>query len=94
MTAHLVAVHARHVDVEQDEVRLLARDDVQSFLSVLRRHDLVAARDERRLEQRDVRRDVVHDEDLGQRFAHVGRDGAQKDFTCAGNARLSIGFER
>ena len=94
--AHLVAVHARHHDVEQDEVDAALGQRGERLLTGLRAADVVAARGQHRLEQPDVRRLVVDDEHrvvLG-RIRHGRPPRSRNSRTCSGSARTLIGFSR
>ena len=62
--AHLVPVHPRHQDVEQDEIDVLGIDQLQRLLTRRRGQYVVPARTEDRLQQPDVRRLVVDHEHL------------------------------
>ena len=64
--AHLVAVHPRHEDVEQDEVGPLLPPCGQRLLARCRRHDGVALGVEHGLQQPDVGRRVVDHQDPGR----------------------------
>ena len=64
MTTNGVAVDAGHHHVEEDQVGFLRLDEVERLQAVARGHDLVAPRDEHRLQQAHVLRHVVDDEDL------------------------------
>jgi hypothetical protein len=70
----LEAVEARHVHVEQDEVRLAGRDRLKSFNPVPRLDDLVAQPIEVPFEKLAVRIDVVDDKDeRGARLEERGQ---------------------
>ena len=60
---HLEAVELGHHDVEQDQIRSMLPGGCQPFLAIGRGEDLVAFRDQSSLQDLDVRRVVVDDED-------------------------------
>ena len=88
--AHLVAVHARHHDVEQDDVGRLLAQHVQRLLAGRGGQHPIAARAQHRVEQPDVRRLVVDDED--RRLIAPLRPPDKKPRTCAGSSRTLNGF--
>ena len=95
----LVPVHARHDDVEQDEVRLPLHDGLERLLARSSGHDEVAARREDGVEQLDVLGQVVDHEDRRRPGAFVaGHGGAPADVgaryerTRPGSSRTSMGF--
>ena len=61
--ADRVSVHSRHDDVEQDQIRLLPLDELERLLAGGGAQDRVAPGDEHGLQQLDVLRHVVDDED-------------------------------
>ena len=61
--ADLVAVHLGHEDVEQDEADAARRNALERLGAGRGRHDVVPARSQHRLEQADVLRQVVDDQD-------------------------------
>ena len=63
--AHLVAVHARHHDVEQHDVGEPAIADVDGIGTVGGRDDVEIFGREACFEQLHVRKDIVDDEDAG-----------------------------
>ncbi len=63
--ADLEAVHARHHDVEQNDVGLVLFDAFQRLLAAERRDDLEIFRRQLGFQQLDVREDVVDDQDAG-----------------------------
>ena len=69
--AHGVAVHPRHDHIEEDEIRVVLLDQLQRLFPGHGRKHLVAARHEHCLEEPDVLRNVVDDEDLGSGGLHV-----------------------
>src|SRR5439155_5272848 len=64
LLAHRDPIEAGHIDVEQDEVRLLRRDSLQRLDPIARLAHLVPEIVEVALEELAVRRHIVHDEDL------------------------------
>ena len=88
--AHLVAVHAGHHDVEQDDVRPLLAQHRQRLLAGRRRQHPVPARAQHGVEQPDVRRLVVDDED--DRAHRPWRPPVRNPSTCAGSSRVLYGF--
>jgi hypothetical protein len=64
LLAHRDAIEPRHVDVEQDQVRLVRRDRVERLDPVACLAHLVAEIGEIPLEELPVRRDVVDNQDL------------------------------
>ena len=85
-----VAVEAGHHHVEEDQVGFLGRDELERLQAVARGHDLVAARDQHRLEQADVLRYVVDDEDLGRPLS----SRSQCSRTAWISSATSTGLER
>ncbi len=74
--ADLEAVHARHHDVEQDDVAQPLLADRDRVRAVGRGEDVEIFRGEARLEQLDVGKDVVDDEDArGHRFTWLRGNG-------------------
>ena len=67
--ADLEAVHARHHHVEQDDVALAARADLERLRPVDRGHHLEILGRQPRFEQLDVGDDVVDDENAGGHLA-------------------------
>ena len=63
--AHLVAVHLRHVDVQQDQVRGVASGRQQPQLAAGNGADLVPAVLEHAGQHLEVGGGVVHDQDAG-----------------------------
>ena len=61
--AHRDAIEARHVDVEEDEVRLLRRDRVERFDTVFGLAHVVTQVRETALQELAIRLFVVDDED-------------------------------
>jgi hypothetical protein len=94
--ADRVAVHLGHDDVEQHEVDRLRRHALERLLPRAGRDDRVAARHEHRLEQADVLRQVVDDEDRAG-LAHVAASvpaRTSRRATSRGKVRTSSGFSR
>jgi hypothetical protein len=60
----LVPVHLGHVHVEQDERALVAQQEPQRLRAGARLHQLVPRPRQRRLERQQVRRPIVHQQDL------------------------------
>ncbi len=60
--ADLKTVHVRHHDVEQDDVALGTRADIQRLRAVGRRHDVEIFRRQPRFQQLDVGGDIVDDQ--------------------------------
>ncbi len=60
--AHLEPVHHRHHHVEQHDVDMLGGADVQRFRARTGGHDIIVFGGEPGLEQTDIGRDVVDDE--------------------------------
>src|ERR1700722_11136110 len=56
-----VPIHARHHDIEKNQVRLPVTCDRQSLETVSRRSDLIIFSRELRLKQARVGRHIVHD---------------------------------
>ena len=62
--ADCIAVELGHEDVQEHEIRLFRFDDLERGRAVTSGDDVVAFRDQHRLEQSNVLGDVVDDEDL------------------------------
>src|SRR6202022_149028 len=87
--AQLVAVHPRHQDVHEEQIRMPFGDQAKRLIAGLRRQDLVALGRKQRLEQSQVLRSVVDREDLR---GHAARPRAQKPRTSAAKVFTSTGF--
>ena len=72
---HLVAVHARHHDVEQDEVGRLLRHHGERLLAAGSGQEVKAFRREHDFQQLSVVAFVVHDQNAGRVVGDVGASG-------------------
>src|SRR5437879_6860791 len=101
LLAYGYSVEARHVDVQQDEVRLLGRDCLEGLDAVLGLAHLVAEIVEVAFEELAVRRDVINDEHLRPgdgrdlvRHPAAACPGATARRTATRSSRGEIGLER
>lgn len=70
----LQAVHLRHVDVHEDDIRGLAAEQVQRLATIARHHHLVAGARQQRL-QHEARRRIVVDHQRTTPTADIDRQG-------------------
>ena len=85
----LEAVHARHLDVEQDDREVVAQERRERLVARVREHELVAERLEDRLERDEVLGPVVDEQDVrAPRLAHALSPG---DADRAGRGRAGSG---
>src|SRR3989442_305999 len=101
LLAHRDAVEPGHVDVEEDQIRLLGRNRIEGFDAIARLSYVVAELVKVSLKELAVRRDVIDDEDPRPhdgsdlvRHPAAARVVPPRRRTASRRSRGEIGFER
>ena len=67
---HLIAVHLRHFNIEQDQIKRLILHHFQSLTAILRKRDLVPLLFQATGQHQPVHAVVINDKDRARKFRH------------------------